>query len=99
MSEDSVADPWLLFLSPLLFGLLVGLVTGMSQAKGSGIALIGGVLGTGFVAQLLTGLLLALDVDSVLIVLAGFSVGGLVGVFAGIGLRRKGIIVQVARKA
>ncbi len=93
-----MADPLLLFGAPLLFGVLVGLVTGMSRASGSGIALVGGVLGTGIVAQLLTGLLLALDVDSVLIVLAGFSVGGIVGVFVGIVLRQRGISVEVAKR-
>ncbi|TLZ72568.1 MAG: hypothetical protein E6K10_02245 [Methanobacteriota archaeon] len=92
-----MADVLLLFLSPLLFGVLIGVVTGMSQAKGSGIALVGGVLGSGIVAQLLTGLVLSLDANSVLIVLAGFSVGGLAGVFAGIGLRRKGVIIELAR--
>ena len=91
-----MAEWWLLFLSPMLFGLLVGLVTGMSSAEGSGIAFIGGVLGGGIVAQLVTSLLLSLPVDSVLIVLAGFSVGGLVGVLAGIGLRMKGIVIRVA---
>ncbi len=93
-----MADPLLLFVSPLLFGILLGIVTGMSRAQGSGIALISGVLGTGIVAQLATGLLLALDVNSVLIVLSGFSVGGLLGVFAGIALRRKGIAVEVAQR-
>ncbi len=95
---ESMADPLLLFVSPLLFGILLGIVTGMSRAQGSGIALISGVLGTGIVAQLATGLLLALDVNSVLIVLSGFSVGGLLGVFAGIALRRKGIAVEVAQR-
>jgi hypothetical protein len=91
-----MADPLLLFLSPLLFGLLVGVVTGMSKTEGSGIALVSGVLGAGIVAQLLTGLLLTLDIDSVLIVLAGFSVGGIIGVFLGIALRRMGIAVEKA---
>ena len=93
-----MADPVLLFVSPLLFGLLLGVVTGMSRAPGSGIALVSGVLGTGIVAQLVTGLLLALDVNSVLIVLSGFSLGGLVGVLAGIALRRQGIAVEVAQR-
>jgi len=93
-----MADAWLLFLAPFLFGLLLGIVTGMSRAPGSGIALISGVLGTGIIAQLVTGILLALDVNAVLIVLSGFSVGGLVGVLAGIALRRKGIAVEVAQR-
>jgi len=92
-----MADPLLLFVSPLLFGLLVGIVTGMSKAEGSGIALVSGVLGTGLVAQLVVGFLLALDVNSVLIVLAGFAAGGLLGVFAGIALRRRGVSIQMAR--
>jgi hypothetical protein len=91
-----MADPLLLFFSPLLFGLLVGVVTGMSRTPGSGIALVGGVLGSGIVAQLLSSLLLALEIDSVLIVLAGFSVGGIIGVFLGIGLRRMGVAVEKA---
>jgi len=45
-----MADPLLLFLAPLPFGILLGAVTGMSRAQGSGIALISGVLGTGIVA-------------------------------------------------
>ena len=92
-----MADPLLLFVSPLLFGLLVGTVTGMSQAQGSGIALVSGVLGAGIVAQLVAGLLLSLDVDSVLVVLAGFAVGGLLGIFTGIALRRRGVAIQMAR--
>ena len=90
-------DPLLLLVSPLLFGFFVGVVAGMSKAEGSGIALVTGVLGTGIVAQLAAGLLLALDVNSVLIVLAGFAAGGLLGVFVGIGLRRRGIAIQMAR--
>ena len=58
-----------------VYHLLVGIVTGMSKAEGSGIALVSGVLGTGLVAQLVVGFLLALDVNSVLIVLAGFAAG------------------------
>jgi len=90
-----MADPLLLFFAPLLFGLLVGLVTGMSSAEGSGIAFIGGVLGGGILAQLVTSFLMSLAVDSVLIVLAGFSVGGLAGVLGGIRLRMKGIAIRV----
>jgi len=93
-----MADPILLFFSPLLFGLLVGVVTGMSQAKGSGIALVSGALGSGIVVQLLSGLLLALDVDSVMIAVAGFAAGGFLGVFIGIALRRKGIVVEMAQR-
>src|SRR2546425_13059888 len=98
-----MTDALLLFFAPLLFGLLVGLVTGMSSAEGSGIAFIGGVLGGGILAQLVTSFLMSLAVDSVLIVLAGFSVGGLAGfsvgglagVLGGIGLRMKGIAIRV----
>ncbi len=93
-----MANPWLLFFAPFLFGLLAGVVTGMSRAQGSGIALVSGLLGAGIVAQLVAGLLLALDVDSVLIVLSGFAVGGIAGVFAGVALRRKGIAVEVAQR-
>ena len=59
------------------------------MSPGTGKTFVGGLLGTGVLAQLLTVWFATSDADLAMLALLGFSIGGLVGLIAGIFARTR----------
>lgn len=81
-----MASPLLLLGGTLLFGVLIGFVTGFSKEDRAGRDLVAALLGGGFLIQLFTFLASA-DIDLGSIALLGFGGGALIGMGIGLLLR------------
>lgn len=84
-----MANLYLLFGAFFAFGFLIGFAAGDTKGKGIGVTLVGGLLAGGFIIQALTMVALALDIDSAMTGLLGFSLGGIAGLLIGLYIRER----------
>src|SRR5438309_2834372 len=91
-----MANGYLILAAFFSFGFLIGFAAGEAKGKGVGVALITGLLAGGFIVQVVTLVALALDIDSAMTGLLGFSLGGLGGLVTGLLLRKSGAVPPIS---